>query len=523
MALNINYQGDIYDSDENMIDCYFQAFSTNISKWSDIRQSESGQYNVNFGDGDLNTQSGSVRSGDALVVVFWSGGETRNDEHDIFSTIVFVYDGNDNTIQNVQLLGPHNPDCSFTLTSDANIGNTVYATSRASTTYQWTFENKIHYQRKEWYGQTVLGFLDIATDNFDFGDGYSTESTHVYDSAGTYDVYHLVESTYTGFNSTCQLQTKIHYRGPTGELTLSNDNPFLNDTITVFSDTSDIDSRITKIEHFFDTEFIDTNTILDYQYDKNLDVFGSHSVSQKIYWNDYYDDRILVVSKDFSMQNKPPNVSLSISQDDTQLELYTADAAATDDDGYIANICWKLYYKAGTTGFPDPFFKCSEPIEKEYSEIYSECNENKTSQAMVFAIPGEYKLSVTVYDDYGDSASDSKEFLVTDICDGVFGECPPCPDCPDCPENDCYNEIRKAVDECIAQYRIESKESGTGIIIVQDGRASNIASGEVSGSVAASIRKEDIVAAISNNIKGSVSTSKTSSTVGGRISGKVKK
>jgi len=512
MSLNINFQGDVVDENGNIIECSYQAFSTNIQKWSDIRQTDQGQYNVNFGDGDLNTQSGTVSTGDALMIVFWTGGDDRNSEHEYFSAVVFVYDGNDNVIQNVQILTPHNPDCSFSVQQDVNIGDIVVAESHASTIYQWAFDEKIHYQRKEWYGQAIFGFLDIYSDEFNFGNGYSDENTYIYDDFGTYDVGHLVKSTYSGFESECTQQVMVHLREPITSISIDNESPIVGDIVNISFSTSDVDNTIENIIYYIGDKKIGEGSDLNFEYQYTVESLAKYPIVATVYWNDGFDDIVTEYEIELAVKNQPPEVAISYINDD---ETYIFTVNANDPDGTVESICWQIFYSKSITGMPDPFFKCEETVGSIYEEIYNECNIGDTLK-LAFAIPGKYKIVATATDNYGESSYDYSEINVTSVC-GVSQEQGSDDDC------DCYDEIRLAIEECISKYNTGDIDVGERVILVNDSRASNIVSGSTAGKIGASITSEDLIASISKSIKGVVPSGSTSGSIGGKISGTIKK
>lgn len=522
MALNINYQGEVRDQDNSNIDCYYQAYSHNISKWGDVHTTEASQYNVNFGDGDLNTQSGSISNGDVLLIAFWTGAPDRSEKLEMFGIVSFVYDGNDNTIQNVMILPSQPPNCRFLMQENALIESEVNVVSLASTVFQWEYEGAIMYQRKTWYGQVVFLFLDIASDEFYFKDSYDTLTSHVYDNSGAYDVLHRVKNTYE-LSNTCSKQIRILYRAPIGGINFSNNSPFVNESIDVSASIIDDDSRIISIRHIFDNTIVEENTDRFFVYDVSVPQLGVYSASQEILWNDGFDDMTVYYSKDLELQNKPPKVSLSYTQDDNSPELFSIEVDASDEDGTIEDICWELFYLSGVNELPDPYFRCEEPESVEYISIYNVCDKNKTSLVLAFAIPGKYRILVTATDDYGDTGSAYIELDVTEICPSVFGECPECPPVEDCQDSDCYEEIRKAVEECIRNHSSLIPTDDTEIVVVQDGRSANSASGKIGGSISGKVNTADIVATISKQLSGKVSNSSFVGKVNGKINGKVKK
>ncbi len=526
MALNINYQGGVFDESGNQIDCYFQAFSTNIGKWSDLRQTEYGQYNVNFGDGDLNTQSGSVSVGDVLMVAFWTGDQSRNNQLQLFSVVAFVYNGVDSTVQDIELRAPISPACSFSYSSTGTVDVTTSVSSRASTTYQWTYSGATLYQRNNWYGQTVFGFLDIATDEFDFGDGYSATTSHSYSTSGVFTIHHYVESTY-GLSSTCQSDINIYYPSPSSDIVFSPSSPILGESISIENTTEDVYGRVTSIEYYFDGAFIYDGQELIYNYDKVLDVFGTHNAQVKVFWNDGFYDKTYTRTEYVSMENQPPTVTLTTSEDANSPGKFIATAVAEDIDGTISDICWELYYEGESSGLPHPYFKCEEATTPEYKRIYSICDVSLTTLGAIFAIPGNYKYIVTVKDNMGATATDVNEFAVTTVCDGVLGECPPCPDCPDCPDcpeyvpEDCTDRINIAVRELKIKL-LEEMEKNNKTIVVQDSRVSGSVDSIMSSGMSGEVDGGDLAGELSGNMGGKVATSRTKGSIGGKIDGEVK-
>ena len=532
MALNINFQGNVFDENGTEINCKYMAFSDNISKWGDARDTEFNQYNVNFGDGDLNTQAGSVSIGDVILVLFWRDAATKDEQLTDFAMVRFIYDSTDSVVQNIQLKPPHAPSCSFGLVSNGLVGENITATSYATSITQWNFESITHYQRKDWYGQTIFGFLDIARDEFNFNSGYSSIGSNTYNSHGDYLVLHQVENTYS-LLSECQKEIRIKYRSPVGGLYFLQELPLTGDNIDIVAAIQDIDSRITAISHIFDSEVLYANTNLLHEYSVDLIEYGEYYAEQTIFWNDGFDDNILNYSKQLVMGNRPPDVSVIASSNPDTDGLFRAHTSVTDADGTIANICWKLFYEGESEGLPHPYFRCVEPESLSYNEIYTFCDVNRSSMDLLFAIPGKYKIEVTATDDLGANGVGFTEFIVTDVCDGVIApceECPDCPpveDCPDCPEvpiADCSDAIELAIENY--KRELESRvtiDESPKLIVVQDGRASGSASGTVGGEISGDIQVSDIIATMDNSLSGEVSGGSTSGNIGGCITGTVKK
>ena len=489
MALNINYQGNTVDENGNSLDCYYQAYSNNIGKWGDIHQTDTGQYNVNFGDGDLNTQSGSVHNGDVLLIVFWTGGDTRNDELTIFSVARFIYNGNDSTVQDIQLMPPFPPSCSFGLPSTGLNENTITATSYASLTHQWTYSGFTLYHRRSWYGQTVLGYLDIQSDEFDFGDGYGTTRTHQYTASGDYVVKHEVFNTYN-LSSECQKNIRIFWRSPIAGLSWTPTEILLNDEVTVNASIQDIDNRITAIRHIFDSEEVDSNTTKDYSYAKVVSFFGTHVAKQEIDWNDGFADHTITYQRNIPMTNQPPTVDVVVYKQDSddRRGVYKVFVSSSDIEGPIVSTRWKIYYHNTNSILPDPYFQCmTDGQADEWRLIYDKEDNTISSLDLVFAVKGEYRISVTVKDEGGLTATDTEEIDVLTTCveeGSGDGDCPP--------EIDVERAIAVAIQAYIDEENLrkarEIKEEisdNCKMILVNDSLATEMPGGEAIGVVQA--------------------------------------
>jgi len=125
LALNINFQGNVVNEAGDLLTCKYQAYVPSISTWGNVKETEASQYNINYGDGDLKTQSGSVSNGEVLLIVFWTGDDSRQNALDLFAVVAFIYSGIDNTVQDIQLKPPHLPSCAFEMEENGLVGVAV--------------------------------------------------------------------------------------------------------------------------------------------------------------------------------------------------------------------------------------------------------------------------------------------------------------------------------------------------------------------------------------------------------------
>jgi hypothetical protein len=418
LSLNINYQGNITNANGDEVECKYQAYVPSIDKWSDIRESEDFQYNINFGDGDLKTQSGTVSSGEIILIAFWIGAETRDVELEQFSVIQFSYDGTDSTVQDVQILPPHMPSCSFSLPDNGYVGVEVSASSSASIVYQWSINGYTHFQRQTWYGTTVFGFLSIIDDKFLFDTNYTDDTSFTYTNSGDYLVRHRAITSYN-LQSICEKNVRIKYSAPIPHISFSPDSVVVGDAIGVTDTVTDEYSRITNIEHIFDGILIAENTESTFSYIRQLLIYKEYVARMSISWNDGFDDQTLSITASPSVNNQPPIISLIVNKENSGVKgLYKASITTSDNEGDVVNVNWKIFFLNTGSNLPDPYFICNSDKEGDtFENIYNRDMEPSVTELdLLFAIKGQYKITVTAYDEQGLNAASSQTIEVTEVC-----------------------------------------------------------------------------------------------------------
>ena len=466
MAVNINYQGNIYDHTGESIECYYQAFSYAVSKWSDVRISEFGQYNVNFGDGDLNGQDGSVHVGDPLIVVFWTGADNRGEMLDIFSVIVFIYDGSDSTVQDVQLLPPRTPSCSFSINGEMEVDSAISVISNASIIYQWEYASKTHYHRPTWYGEDIFPFLGIRDDIFDFETGYSEATSHIYTSPGTYTISHLVRSTYD-VESICTESVEIKYPEPTIDISTDSEQPVLGDIVTVNVSVLDPYDTVSRVVCSIDGEVVVDGDSLSFSYELRLAEVKTYTVSVDVMWYDFFNNNVAHQEKFIEMGNIPPEVDLTIDETESAVGIFVATVDALDPDGDISRLCWRLFYEGEQSGLPHPYFKCQNENGGVFRQIYEDCDSSATELRLEFSVPGNYIVSIEATDSSGESTTASSSLAVSSTC--LNGEPVGCPNLgSSCPasvsmSHDIEGEIHRRTVKVTASPAISGKLSSTPI------------------------------------------------------------
>ena len=166
------FAGNVYDADDNEIDCKFTLFHYNTNKQSDTRDTDSQQFSIDSDDSDVDDNSASFAKGDVAIFHFFTD--------DVCSVIKIVSDGSDSYTFDVQLLPPQAPYCTI-LVNNSTLNTEITASQTSSDEYQWDYADTTHYHKASWYGKD---FCDIGIEKieYDFGDGYDAENKHTFDT-----------------------------------------------------------------------------------------------------------------------------------------------------------------------------------------------------------------------------------------------------------------------------------------------------------------------------------------------------
>ena len=400
MALDVEYQGDIYDeNDTDKIDCKYIGYWVSQDKWSDdVYDSEKGQYSINAGSDSELTQDGSMSDGDILILIFWQDGDTRSGSHSRFSAIEIVYDGSDTYVQNVQLIPSVKPSCVWSLPTEWTLGDEFSASSSSSDSYQWTYADCTHIHYNSWYGQTIFDNVGIDKIEYDFSSGYNTENKHTFDEINDYTVKHKSTNKYADENE-CEKTIRIKYHTPIVTLTNDPTKPKKDEDTTIDISNNDVDDRITEQTYTID----DTDTT---ELTHSFSDVDDHYFKVLTKWNDGYDDLEFTTTLKIEIEAKPPEVSLSHSSDE---DTYTFTADITEGDGEIDTINYKVYYRT--------------PIDDALRLVFNSDDDETIDFSL--SESGYYKVVVYVVDDQGKSGEDIEEIELSNNSE----ECPECEEC----------------------------------------------------------------------------------------------
>ena len=475
MALNITFTcNKVVDENDNTIDCYYQAYYPEHGVWTDIKQTEDGQYNFNAGDSDGLTQDGELKNGQHVVICFWqdkSGHETgdRTGLKDRFSYIVITHDGSTSVyVNDVQLLPKQPPAISGSLVSEARRNARVRFYNYTEDSHAWYYNDILHRHTRT-YGSELLFdsimkrtsiaydsdtskyiFLDADVsddykeylnmdidwkDDNDDTNGYENNASHVFTEIGDYKPVVRAVNKY-GLESTKEFSIRIKYNPPVLACTFDPDGTStpvrVGDTVTVKANITDVDETIVDLTYRWIVKDRDDGSVISSE-DVEVEHSGSHAAKCG---DDDNGEESLDLKYEYSKE-------IEVSQK------HYAEQDTTWCDGYDKNQLVKDFELPITNWLPVTSFDlimlsnksirvvphCTDkdgkivkyrwrlylllPFSSEWSEVWSYDTDKDDSIDITFDASGHYKMVLTSTDDYGDSTSAEKEFDITIATGGV--------------------------------------------------------------------------------------------------------
>jgi len=435
MGLNVGFNGNVYDENGNAINCKYQVHYVTQNVWNDVRDTDSEYYSANAGDNDSLTQDGTLNAGDVIILTFWQGdgsggatSESRDGIFDRFAVHAITYDGSESTYTiDVQLQPKVKPTIKWNIPSEGTINRDITADNDSYDWMTWDYNDHSFFHRKTYYGVTIFDSVGNLTTEYDWNDdndnvdGYESNNVHQYTAIGDYSPTIHVTNAWN-LDDTNSKNIRIKYNVPIGDITFDPDGVttliHTTETDTITAGITDEDNRITNIEHHWivrdrddnsliSDDTVDTNTTLDYSYDKTIEVLQLHYGTQVISWNDGFDDQQFTYSKELHITNWLPlvNFSLSVISDKTIKFIPNC----SDIDGTIEKYRWELYVLV-------PFSDGEFTLAKTILDVDGD------EQTIDFDSEGHYRMVLTATDDYGESASFEKEFDITCSGDGTCSD-----------------------------------------------------------------------------------------------------
>jgi hypothetical protein len=284
----------------------------------------------------------------------------------------------------VQLLECQTPSVTLNI-KNTTIGTEVNASQNSSDEYQWEYNDITLYHKHDWYSKV---WCDIGIDKieYDFGDGYSTTSTHTFDNVDDVEIKCRVTNK-CGLIAEDSTTIRVFKNEPTLELEYSPNEVRTNDDITLSTTVDDPDETYVNEVWYIDGNEVTENVI-------QLSTTGEHEFKVELKWNDGFSDNILTKIKTISILNEPPTVNLVANVNET---VVTFNTNANDPEGNLD------YTKVYVYVDKDSVFNSNATSN---TWVLLDEFETKTDlNTIEFLKNGLYKIEIKAYDTDGASST----------------------------------------------------------------------------------------------------------------------
>jgi len=426
MSLNKTFTGNIVDKDGasiSNIDVY--AYHKESNDWSDVYNTGSEtQYSVNGGDAQWLSQTGSMNTGDTVLLKFETTEADVLDRQ--FALLQVTMTSDDVYVNDIQLMDCQVPNVSglwtlssavdgsttFDNTSAGGNANTyigrINAEETASTNfndnYSWAYGGNTLRHVESWLGQDIFSDrIGVAKIEFDWvadATYVENDTTHTYtaiSSTAHDDTVVAVKVTNDkGQIVTDELYLQLRYNTPIPGIGWTPDSPSVLDTFTITGETQDVDTVVTNISWQFDNTEIANNGVLDYSWTQDLgDTYVvSYVVSSDVTWSDGFNSHTIEYDETVYMTNTPPTFTVLVEQvgdyNDNDRKFTLVDLVDPDGDDGLLEVKWKIEYKT-------PF----DNLWKTVQDNGYPGTPNLGSKEWIFTVSGDYRITTTAKDAYG--------------------------------------------------------------------------------------------------------------------------
>ena len=415
--INVTITGNVYEED-TLTNCYYDVYYVRHNILVANLQTELNQFNFNIGDSLHLTQNGDLKENDIILIRFNKSNNIFN-YRDKFCSTAIIYNNESLIIRNIQLKNLSLPNCNFNLENEL-INKEIYLNVNRSLDNSWIFEGNTMYQREFLYSYNIFPNLKIqnAQIQYNFNGTWVSTNNFIFDSIGNKSILYKIDF---GFDILeCQKNINIVYNQPIVNYNIPNDLK-INEEIPININISDIDNTIKNIKHYLNNVLIYEGTDLNYNYNITLEGIN-YNYTTEVYWNDGSEDKILIETGNFKVQNQKPETNPEIEYINSSKNNIKILPNATDPEDDLSFVRYKIYIRKET------IFEKTNEID--YTWVYLDTLESNIldmSAYIDFYKSGNFKIEVQAFDN-GGLISDVKELYVDiecktsgkDECSGYF-------------------------------------------------------------------------------------------------------
>ena len=390
---------DLVDENEASIDCKGIGYYVELDTKSGEYSSEEQQMTMDIEDSSWCGSGTAFPDGDHALHHYYTS--------DKGCCFVVTSDGGSDYTGVAQLKPSQPPTTVIDLPETGTVNVDVNVTSDNSDEHTWSYNGITFYHKASMYGITTCDFVGIDTVEYDWGDGFVTDTVHQFTEVGDYDV--TVKVTNKNGQETEDTATiRIKYNEPI--ITLSNDpvNPSVNEDTTVTIDVDDPDSQETDRKYYID-DVETTDTAF------NWDELGDHVFKCTVYWNDGFEDQEVSKELLIEMTNQPPTLDMSVEESTDGDGKWKIVSGAVDPEDNLDRVGYWLYVDRDNI---------LDPNDDNPDWILIETGSVTFDLDMEIFQNGDYKVEMIAYDGDGEeSTRESVEFTETDLDGAVAAEC----------------------------------------------------------------------------------------------------
>ena len=387
-----------YDKNNNRIDAKYTLFHYNTNKLSNEHTTDNQKISIDTDDADINNGGAAFTKGDVAIVHLWANNKC--------AVVRIVGDGSDSYSPDMQLLECQAPTTRL-IVNDGRVETDVVAGNSSSDEYQWEYKGITHYHKASWYGKPLCDNVGIDKIEYDWGDGWVADNKHKFAAIGDYTVK-VRATNKCGLKAEDSDEIRIRYRIPTITLNHAPDAVIVGSVVDLLVDVTDPDNRITGSKWFIDDEEIVVNS------DYTMESLSSKTFKVVTYWNDGYEDLVIVNTHLIEMQNQPPTIDMSCEIGGELFNEWYLTSRASDPEGLLDYVEVKVYTSA------------SKILDEETvgEEDWALLRTSRVSMDAVVTLyaSGTYRVTMQAVDT-GGKKSEIQECLYTLACpEGGFEE-----------------------------------------------------------------------------------------------------
>lgn len=414
--INVTITGNTYDN-EILTDCFYDIYYVRQNILVENLKTELNQFNFNIGDSLHLTQNGDLKENDIILIRFNKSSNLLNYQ-DKFCSTAIIYNNESLIVRNIQLKNLNLPNCNFNLENEV-INKEIYLNIDRSLDNSWIFEGNTMYQREFLYGYNIFPNLRIQDTQiqYNFDGTWVSNNSYMYNSIGIKSILYKIDF---GFNILeCQKNIKVAYNQPNINYNIPNDLK-INEETLININISDIDNTIKNIKHYLNNVLIYEGTDLNYNYNIILEGIN-YNYRTEIYYNNGFEDEILIETGNFKVQNQKPEINPEIEYINSSKNNIKIIPNAIDPENDLNYVQYKIYIRKET------IFEESNNLD--FTWVYLDTLESNILDMSVFVDfykSGNFKIEVQAFDK-GGLKSDIKELYIDiecktgkDQCSGYF-------------------------------------------------------------------------------------------------------